>query len=87
MAKTSEVQVGLNPSTAWSIRQAGNRRKALRVLRVLSEYVGSRERMRKCLRYGREFRGRPEEVNYFRYLLLAKGLIDELYPTARPEKS
>ncbi|MDP2648412.1 MAG: hypothetical protein Q8P19_00765 [bacterium] len=83
---TEASKVELNPATAWSIRQAGNRKKALKSLRLLSEYVDSgRERMRKCLRYGGEFKGRPNEVAYFQYLLAAKGLMDGLYPI-RPKK-
>lgn len=71
----------LNLATVWSIRQAGNRQKALEFLDLLSKYVdNSRERMRECLRDGKEFKGTTPEVAYFNYLLAAQQLIDELYP-------
>ena len=76
----SEKPVTLNPATAWSIRQAGNREKALEFLDLLSKYTDSRERMRECLRDGTPFKGKPPEERHFRYLLAAKQLVDELYP-------
>jgi len=80
MSETKPVV--LNPATAWSIRRTGNRKAALQFLTGLSEYTGkARERMRRCLESGESFTSdEPREEGYFRYLLAAKDLIDEIYP-------
>ena len=70
----------LNPATAWSIQQAGSREKALEFLDGLSEYTGSRDLIRKCLKDDIPFNGPSRERGYFNYLLAAQRLIDELYP-------
>ena len=76
----SEKPAVLNPATAWSIQQAESREEALKVLHGLSNYVDSRERMRDCLQSGQPFKGASREERYFRYLLAAQQLINELYP-------
>lgn len=78
---------GLNPWTVQLLEKAGSREAAFAVLESMCTYVdgdGVPERMRACIRDGTDFNGGKQAEGYFRYLQMARVLLEELYPPLPP---